>query len=281
MKVIINVLLLSLFLVASLCASGRIDTGNQSDAPRNPGTLVTYIANGGVLISSGDKHVLIDGLHREYKPDYAFPPDALRKSLESAAPPYDKVSLILVTHVHLDHFHPLSVGLHLQNNRRAKLVSSEQIAEAVKKDFSGFREIESRVIRVPHQWKTKVALNVSGIKLKGLGLRHASPHFSWIQNLGYVVDLNGKKFLHIGDADMTEENFASLGLEDESIDVAFIPYWYLLSSAGRAIVQNQIRPKHVIAVHVPPAEVDRISDQVRNAYAGAVTFAMILETRTF
>ena len=171
--------------------------------------------------------------------------------------------------------------MHLQNNPRARLVSSEQIAEGVKKDFSGFSTIESRVERVPHEWKRKVTLNVSGIKIKGLGLKHSGANFAWIQNLGYVVELDGKKFLHIGDADMTEENFSSLGLVEERVDVAFIPYWFLLSNAGRAIVQNQIRPKRVIAMHVPPAEAAEVAEQVRRAYPNAVTFTNILETKTF
>jgi L-ascorbate metabolism protein UlaG (beta-lactamase superfamily) len=273
LNLILNLLLLSLVLATSLCVPDQRSSEAQNIANKDRRVLVTYIANEGVLISSGDKQVLIDGLHRQYKPDYAFPPDELRKSLEFAAPPYDKINLILVTHVHLDHFHPLSVGMHLQNNRNARLVSSEQIAEAVKKDFNGYSTIESRVERVPHEWKRKVALNVSGINLKGLGLRHSSPQFSWIQNLGYVVELDGKKFLHIGDADMTEENFSSLGLVEEKIDVAFVPYWFLLTNAGREIVQKQIQPKHVIAVHVPPAEAAQVAEQVRKAYPGALTFS--------
>ncbi len=46
---------------------------------------VRYIANEGVLISSRDKRVLIDGLHRKYKDDYAFLPDAEREKIESGA----------------------------------------------------------------------------------------------------------------------------------------------------------------------------------------------------
>ena len=281
MKQMVNILLPALLIVTSLCASDRVITEKKPDAVTNENdrrTIVTYIANEGVLISSGDKQVLIDGLHRQYKPDYAYPPDNLRTSLESAKPPYDKITLLLVTHLHLDHFHPLSVGMHLQNNRKARLVSSEQIAEGVKKDFSGFSTIESRVERVPHEWKRKVSLNVSGIKLKGLGLKHSGANFSWIQNLGYIVELDGMKFLHIGDADMTEENFSSFGLVEEKIDVAFVPYWFLLSKDGRAIVQNQIRPKRVIAVHVPPAEAAQVEEQIKLAYPGALTFTKILET---
>ena len=93
--------------------------------------------------------------------------------------------------------------------------------------------------------------------------------------------MNGKKFLHLGDADMTEENFSSLGLVEEKIDIAFIPYWYLLSHGGRAIVNNQIRPKHVIAVHISPPDATQVTKLLSAAYPEAIPFTKILETRTF
>lgn len=119
----------------------------------------------------------------------------------------------------MDHFHPESVGLHLQNNPQAVLVSSEQIADAVKKDFRGFQTVEPRVRRITHQWKSKVLLNTAGINLKVLGLRHAGAQFNWVQNLGYVVEIDGTKLLHLGDGDMT---FSSFDLPQEGIDIAFI-----------------------------------------------------------
>ena len=101
MKILINTLLLLFLVTTPLCAPNNTRQEGQPNLPGNSKLLVTYIANEGVLISSGDQQVLIDGLHREYKPDYAFPPDALRKPLESASLPYDKIRLILVTHVRI------------------------------------------------------------------------------------------------------------------------------------------------------------------------------------
>jgi len=282
MKIAGSLSLLLVLFISSLCSSGqRSHSAGPEPTVTKSGITATYIANEGVLLTAGDKQVLIDALHREYKPDYAFPPPALLKSLESAVAPYDQIRLILVTHLHLDHFHPVSVGLHLQNNKHAELVSSDQIVDGVKKDFTAFAEIEARVKRVPYQSKTKVPLNISGIKLTCLGLKHASPHFNWIQNLGYIVELNGKKFLHVGDADLTVDNFASLNLIDERIDVAFLPYWFLLSASDRKIVETYIGPKQVVAVHVSPANAATVSAQVKAASPQAHTFTRILETKEF
>src|SRR5687768_5309934 len=164
----VAMLLLSLLSCASSSLHGSqtpVSTGESSSTQSKQGKAfsITYIANEGVLISSGRKQVLIDGLHREYKPAYAFPPPDLLSSLELARPPYDEIDLVLVSHLHLDHFHPESVGLHLKNNHGAQLVSSAQIVDLVRKQYSDFPKIEDRVREVTPTWKTKSPFSAGGI----------------------------------------------------------------------------------------------------------------------
>lgn len=281
MYALIKVVLFGVLFAMSFCVPPGARIVSETRPAQRPALTVTYIGNEGVLISSGPHQLLIDGLHREYKPDYAFPPPALLGAMEAARPPYDQLQLLLVTHIHLDHFHPQSVGLHLQNNDRAVLISSEQVADDVKQKFGSYREIESRVQRVTLDWKTKAALEVKGMKVNVLGLRHGSERFSWIQNLGYLVEVNGTKLLHIGDADMTAENFSSFHLPEERIDIAFIPYWFLLSYEGRALVKEHIRPKQIIAVHTQPAEAEKVAEQIRKENPGAIALTKIGESKSF
>jgi L-ascorbate metabolism protein UlaG (beta-lactamase superfamily) len=189
---------------------------------------ITYVANEGVLISSGDKQVLIDGLHREYKRYYAYLPTPEREKIESAKAPFDKIDLILVSHLHLDHFHTESVGLHLQHNPEATLVSSQQVVEEVEKNFKDYEAIKARVTGATPPLKERVAMKVAGIDFEVLGLGHGSGSFHWIQNLGHVIKLGGKKLLHVGDVDTSAEIFEKFNLDEEGIDIAFIPVWFLL-----------------------------------------------------
>jgi len=272
---------LLLALVLSHCSSSSVPLVDPIPQPLSNGFSVTYIANEGVLISSGQKQVLIDGLFRAYKPDYAFPPPTLLSTLESARAPYNEIDLILVSHLHGDHFHGESVGLHLKNNPNATLVSSAQIVDGVKKEFVGFQEIESRVKQVTPEWKTRIEYKTDGIRVEVLGLRHGGSNFSWIQNLGHVIEIGDKKLLHIGDADMTAENFASFRLHEKGIDIAFIPSWYLLSENGRKLVQEQFAPKHIIAVHVSPDEAKEVAEQIKKTNPEATVFTKILESKSF
>ena len=242
---------------------------------------ITYIANEGVLIAAGDRHVLIDGLHRPYYPDYAVLPPDQREQIETAQPPYDEIDVILVSHVHRDHFHAEAVGRHLQHNPGATLIASQQVADSVARDYDGFEAVQGRIQTVQPAWKERIAVRAGGIEIDVLGLRHGSARFRWIQNLGHVVTLGGKKLLHIGDADVSVENFEAFDLAEESIDIAFIPYWFLESRTGRAIVRDVIKPDRVITVHIPPNDGGRAARRVRDFDPEGVAFTRMLETRVY
>ncbi len=279
MRNFIKTLAIVFLLVTAVCSQGKKAEVSKPDDAKN--LSVKYIANEGVLISSGGKTILIDGLHREYKPDFLFPPADLLKSLETAAMPYDKINLLLVSHLHLDHFHPQSIGLHLKNNPKAMLASSEQIIGEVAKSFADYEKIKSQIKPISHEWKKSVEYNQDGIKVRFLGLRHGGENFKWIQNFGHLIELGGKKLLHLGDADMTAENFSAFNLSQENIDVAFIPYWFLLSENGRKLVKEQFNPKQIIAIHIPPNEAEEVSARLKKDIPGLITFTKILEEKSF
>lgn len=250
-------------------------------APQNPTVEITYIANEGVLLSSGGKQVLIDGLLREYERDYAFLPPEEREKIESAKPPFDKIDLILVSHRHLDHFHPESVGLYLQHNANTQLVSSQQIVDEIEKNFKDYQAIKARITSATPPWKERVALNVAGIEFEILRLSHGTGRHATIQNLGHIIKLGGKKLLHVGDADTAVENFERFNLDEEQIDVAFIPLWFLTGAEGQTIVRDHIKPKHIIAVHISPDESERTITQAKQAFPGVVAFKTMLEKTAY
>lgn len=253
-----------------------------SEALSQPPTVeITYIANEGVLISSGGKQVLIDGLHREYGPEYAFLPAAEREKIETAKAPFDQIDLVLVSHRHLDHFHPESIGRHLQHNSKAVLVSSQQVVDEVEKNFKDFQVIRSRVTAATPPWKERVAMRVAGVDFEILRLRHGTGRNAEIQNLGHIIKIGGKKLLHVGDADTAVENVEKFNLDEEGIDIAFLPDWFLLGTEGQSLVREHIKPRQIIAVHVSPADGEKVAAQIRQAFPGAIAFTTMLEKKQF
>lgn len=244
---------------------------------------ITYIANEGVLISSGDQQVLIDGLHRKEGvfSHYAFLPPAEREKLETAQAPFDKIDLLLVSHRHYDHFHAEGVGLHLKHNPKAVLVSSQQVVSEVAKNFKDYEAIKTRVLGVTPPLKERVDVKVAGIEFEMLGLGHGSGRNSAIQNLGHVIKLGGKKFLHVGDVEMDVEIFAKFNLAEAGIDIAILPFWLLVQPDGQTIVRDHIKPKHLIAVHLETLRAAKITSQIKEAFPNAVTFTTMLEKRRY
>jgi L-ascorbate metabolism protein UlaG (beta-lactamase superfamily) len=279
---IVNLFLIVLLLSFSACSQPKkAEISRQNELKELPDFTIRYIANEGVLIRAGKQQILIDGLHREYKPAYAFPPPDLQELLENARTPYDKINLLLVSHIHLDHFHPISIGSYLKNNPQAMLVSSEQVIGEISKNFTDYEKIKKQIKPVIHEWKKVTDFEGDGVRIKFLGLRHANAQHASIQNLGHLIEIKGKKLLHIGDADMTTENFSAFNLAKEKIDVAFIPYWFLLSDQGRALVKEQFAPKMVVAVHISPNEAEKIRTQLKKDYPDAIAFTTLLEEISF
>lgn len=242
---------------------------------------VTYIANEGFLLAAGDSKVIIDGLFREGIEPYAALSPAARDDLETAQPLFDGVQLVLVSHYHADHFDAAAVARYLVHNFRAVLVSSPQVADRVAEQLKDDVILRNRVRRVNPQGEGAVTLAVEGIGLKVQRVSHGRGRFAEIQNLGHLVTLGGWKILHIGDSDAGEAEFKRFGWRKEKIDVAFIPFWYLTDKKGSEVIRRYVRPRLVVAMHIPPVELEQRTAEIRATFPDAVIFTQPLETRTF
>ena len=259
-----------------------IPTGDEAaNLPPHAAVEVRYIANEGILISSRDKRVVIDGLHRKYDDAYAYLPDGEREKMETAKPPFDKIDLVLVSHHHGDHFDPESVGRYLSSNPKTLFASSGQVVELVAGKYAGYQSVKDRVSPIPYELKQRQSMKLADIDVDFLGVGHGSGRHASIQNLGHVFGIGGKKFLHIGDAEITDEIFDAFDLEKDGIDVALLPYWFLTSKSGRELIDRHIKPKHIVALHIGPSEADQVIREVKQHFPRADVFTTMLETRNF
>lgn len=70
-------------------------------------------------------------------------------------------------------------------------------------------------------------------------------------------------------------------LAAEKIDIAFIPYWFLLNEPGRKLVRETIAAKHNIAVHISPQNAEADAANVKKLYSGVDAFTKMLEERSY
>lgn len=260
-------------------------------APRQaaPSFDVTYLANAGFLVQVGKISLLIDALFREGVAGYPRVPPAALEQIEAARPPYN-VKVVLATHAHADHFSAASVGRHLVANREAIFISGEEAVFELEGTFPEFARIGARVRGMTPLPGAAMKEPVAGLEVRILRLEHTPSH------MGFLVVAEKRKLLHVGDADATAANFAPYRLPAEKIDVAFIPYWYLLDDAGIAVVREHIAAERLAVMHLPAENPgnERLREQLekhgglaamigklRAAFPNAVFFTEPMQTARF
>jgi L-ascorbate metabolism protein UlaG (beta-lactamase superfamily) len=275
------------------CLCALVLAGSMAGArPERPPLEITYIANEGFLLvipppeipgnpAINDNVVLIDALFREGVEGYAVVPPERREAVETARPPFD-AKVVLVSHTHADHFDAAAVARYLKHNFRAELVSSEQVVERVAEALNDDVILRNRLHAVVGSSpESSASRSVGGIGLHIRRISHGSGRFADIQNLAQVITLGGWKILHIGDADAGEAEFKRLDFKKDKIDVAFLPFWYLADDKGAAVIKRHVRPRIVVAMHIPPGEVEKQTAEIRARFPDAVIFTTPFETKTF
>jgi L-ascorbate metabolism protein UlaG (beta-lactamase superfamily) len=244
------------------------------------GVTITYLANEGVLLSSGSTQVLIDALFIRYGPEYAVPADSTQSALARALGPFDSVDLVVVTHRHGDHFHPDPLAAHLSANPGATLLTSQQVIDSMR-HVPGVARLTPRMVARTMAPGTRRRALVNGLPVELLGLAHGGRRHRHVEHLGYIVELGGRRVLHLGDAELSEATLAPFRLDTSRIDVALIPAWAVTDRESREAIRRWVRPRQAVAFHLSEGAGDREVREIEAAWPGAVAFTRSLETRTW
>src|SRR5262249_15447908 len=144
--------------------------------------------------------------------------------------------------------------------------------------------VRSQIRTVTPRSLQRESITVNGIRIEVLGLRHGGEEVRALEHLGYIVHLGDWTFLHVGDCDDFEDNFVSFYLEREDIDAAFLPFWFLLTPEKQALVAAQIRPQHVVAIHIPRAsasELKKAAKDIRAGFPNVTIFKTLMQKKQF
>ena len=244
---------------------------------------VTYIANEGFLISSGEKKILIDAVYQKTNPNYAAPSEDVLEKMKKGLPPFDDVDLLLATHFHHDHFDSNSVALFLKNNPETMFVSTEQTVEKVKKVNQIYPEIEHQIVKMKLDKDESTQITVNGIDLKIFRTAHSGDRYEYQNNI-YLVKLGDKYILHEGDSNRRIETFEKLGLEKENINIAFAHGWFLFNEEGREILDKYFKPEHLILMHfrdIDLEEASKLAEEHKKYFENVTVFTDKMKPKIF
>jgi L-ascorbate metabolism protein UlaG (beta-lactamase superfamily) len=231
-------------------------------SPTRTGISIRYVANAGMLVTVNETAVLIDAPIRDGISPYPTSPTDERARLERAEAPYDRVAAILITHWHEDHFSPEAIAAHLAAQPQAIVVSSPEVVERVRAAGPGVDAARLKGVLPPAGQFERVM--VGRLPVHVLRIRHNPARRLPEQHVGFLVGEDAGTVLHVGDADPAADNFAVLRALPR-VQVALLPYWYVLDEVQRAFVASTINPRQVVAMHMPVLEAANVSEKIRGA----------------
>jgi L-ascorbate metabolism protein UlaG (beta-lactamase superfamily) len=243
---------------------------------------LVYLANEGFLARSGEHELLIDAFVNEPYSGYAAVPAELRAAMLAGKPPFDGVELALASHYHRDHFQAEAAAEFLRAHPETKFLSSPQVAEHLLAELEK-HEDKSPSARIdallPETGRAEEAKQ-EDTRIELIRLPHSGgAGTAGVQNLGHVLDLGGARLLHVGDADALDPAVDHYDLEKRAIDVALVPYWWLGDVEGVALARKLTGAKHLVAVHVPPAELATVAAQLASLDPSILLFERAGQSR--
>lgn len=222
--------------------------------------VIQYLGNMGVLITVDNNKFLIDALHKDYGPDYLQPDSEIITNIIKNKNEFEDVNLLLTTHVHHDHFNEHLSADFLRNSNSHKTICSQKIYDSTKSIIDDFEKIKNQFLVTDNSSGGIRNFFEGEIIITAYNLPHLNPtRHSQVKNSGYIVEVEGIKFFHVGDADPVLENFSIYNFSEKNIDVAFLPVWFLTFPD---ILKN-INAKQIVIVHANPQRIDVYKDYIK------------------
>ena len=190
-------------------------------------------------------------------------------------PPFDKVNYFLVTHDHADHFNAEMMSRFLRNQPHAHFIASMEACRKVVGDsIPGQRR--SGIDLAMGQRRT---IRDDKAEIMVMRLDHSGRDIS---NLAFLIRSNGYTVMHVGDAVLAhnEEYIRAVDWSAYSVDLLFLEY-FDRSTPTWDIIQNMIKPKHVVLMHIAAGEEDSVRNEETKMNPRTVVFRKENETKRF
>lgn len=150
---------------------------------------------------------------------------------------YNDADIIFITHSHYDHFSPEDIEK--VRGKNTIIVVTEDLYDKAKE--IGFDESQIIIVK-PNEKYVAQNINFEVIPAYNTNKSFHPKENNWV---GYIIELDGKKYYIAGDTDIAEE------AKNVVCDVAFVPVGgtYTMTAKEAAELVNIIKPTIAVPVH--------------------------------
>ncbi|MEL7647656.1 MAG: MBL fold metallo-hydrolase [Sedimentibacter sp.] len=207
---------------------------------------LTQIVNAGLLIEGNGKKILIDAIHCEKTHEWSTVTDELMDYMIYGSGKFKDINFLLFTHCHKDHFNAEKTFEYIRNNK-AEMLITPKLGDSDCKSSGLLKELDTDYYQIG-------TVDMDNLKISYLRTKHLAHEKVGIDHYVYIVEIDKKIILFLGDADFCKAELAQ-SIKDISADVLVAPFIVVNSTLGRKFVEN-INPRILILNHLPGREDD-------------------------
>lgn len=252
---------------------------------------ITYLANCAYLYESDKSKVLIDPFGTDYENFFYLPSNKTIKNIIKGNIPFDKIDILLITHIHGDHFNAKLTESFLLNNSSVKMICPSQVYMQMKDSCNSFAQIKSQIISPGLSVGESEKIKINGISVISIRMQHGTNRslegvsssdftdYEKTENFGYVFHFDKESVFHQGDACL-KTNEKALKNIDCSIDIAHLGY-FDWDSISLNILKKDLKAETVIFMHGTKPAKELESEQFKEVKPQIVFFNQELESKIF
>ncbi|NLE06613.1 MAG: MBL fold metallo-hydrolase [Crenarchaeota archaeon] len=252
---------------------------------------ITYLANCGFLYESQSSKIIIDPFGTEFGDFFSLPSSDTRTKIETGIEPFDKIDLVLITHIHGDHFNPFLAEKFLLNNKDTRIICPPQVFKEIKDTSINFKQIESQIISPRISMNDLKTININGITVTAVRMQHGTDRslqgikyedytdYEKTENFGYLIYINNKVIFHQGDGDLKHNELAVNNLNGK-VDIAHLSF-FDWDSISCNLLKEKFQTKNIIFMHGTKPGEELETKEMKLIESKLIFFKHELESKSF
>ena len=217
---------------------------------------VTLIANAGLLLEYRGTTLLLDGIYGAENHPFSPLPPQLWNQMKSGTAPFEKIDLLLFSHLHPDHFSP-EMTLEYLRSRPVRGIFLPDVPEVRDSGLIDYLTVNNIPCAALSKQTERMGFRITPeITVRTILTRHLDKRYEAVRHICYLISFGPKTLLFTADLDYVTENLDRLA--NTKLDAVFVnPLFFGALRRGKYF-SGKLNTNHIVVYHVPFSDHDRL-----------------------